>query len=80
MKRLANKEIGGCHFAPDRRLGCLSAVLLLATTVVARDWKPHEIRQMNGTGVEIQLAAQFQIATESWNRVVAVPYIIYMPE
>ncbi len=27
-----------------------------------------------------RLPAQFQIVTESWNRVVAVPYIIYMPE
>ena len=35
---------------------------------------------MNGTGGEIRLPAQFQMVTESWNRVVAVPYIIYMPE
>ena len=35
---------------------------------------------MNHLGAEIRLAAKIQIVTESWNRVVAVPYIIYMPE
>jgi len=27
----------------------------------------------------VRLPARFQIVTESWNRVVAVPYIVYMP-
>jgi hypothetical protein len=80
MKRLARESRCGGTRAPEQGLRCLAAVLLLATTLSARDWKPHEIRQMNGKGGEIRLPAQFQIVTESWNRVVAVPYLIYMPE
>lgn len=53
---------------------------LLATTAMAGDWKPHEVRQLDGTARAIRLPAQLQIVTESWNRVVAVPYIVYMPE
>jgi hypothetical protein len=43
-------------------------------------WHPHEIRQLNGTAGRIRLPARLQIVTESWNRVVAVPYIVNMPE
>ena len=35
---------------------------------------------MNGMAGEVRLPAQSQIVTESWNRVVAVPYLAYMPE
>ena len=66
--------------APGHRLQCLSVVLLLATTAIAGQWKPHEVRQINGTAGDVRLPAQFQIVTESWNRVVAVPYLAYMPE
>ena len=56
----------------------ITAIYLAELTL--KPWKPHEVRQMNGTGGEIRLPSQFQMVTENWNRVVAVPYIIYMPE
>jgi hypothetical protein len=44
------------------------------------DWKPTQIRQMSGEAVAAEWPAEHQIVTEAWNRVVAVPYIVYMPE
>jgi len=46
----------------------------------AGGWKPHAVRQRNGAAGFIEVPAQFQVVTESWNRVVAVPYLVYMPE
>ncbi len=66
--------------ALERRLGCLTVLLLLATTTTAGGWKPHQVRQRNGTAGDTPIPAEFQIVTESWNRVVAVPYLAYMPE
>jgi len=43
-------------------------------------WKPHEVRQFKGRSQQIRLPARLQIVTESWKRVVAVPYIVYMPK
>lgn len=43
-------------------------------------WQPHSVRQMNAPDAPVEIPSQFQIVTESWNRVVAVPYIVYMPE
>lgn len=42
-------------------------------------WKTRVVRQMNGKKERIT-RGQIQIASESWNRVAAVPYIVYMPE
>jgi len=64
----------------------LSILILLAVLEVAMmtsanaDWKPHTVLQMDGDKVAREIPAQQQIVTESWNRVVAVPYIVYMPE
>ena len=66
--------------ALKQRLRYLSLSLLLATTAVAAEWKPHTVRQINGTDGDVQLPAQFQIVTESWKRAVAVPYLAYLPE
>jgi hypothetical protein len=44
------------------------------------EWQAHEVRQLNGASGQFRLPARMQIVTESWNRVVAVPYIVYMPE
>ena len=44
------------------------------------DWQTHDIQQLNGKADRIKLPAKCQIVTESWRRVVAVPYIAYMPE
>ena len=43
-------------------------------------WKSHMVRQLNGKAGEIKLPAQLQILTESWNRRVYHPYLVYMPE
>lgn len=58
----------------------LSLLLLFNTAAHAAGWKPHEVRQINGTTGDTRIPAQFQIVTENWNRVVAVPYLVYMPE
>jgi len=59
----------------------LALVLALSRTAIgAGAWQPHEIRQINGSAGEVRLPAQFQIVTESWKRVVAVPYLAYVPE
>jgi uncharacterized lipoprotein YddW (UPF0748 family) len=46
----------------------------------AKGWQPHEVRQLAGKAGSVRLPARFQIVTESWNRVVAVPYLVNMPE
>ncbi len=43
-------------------------------------WEPTNILQMSGESVASELLAQWRIVTETWNRVVAVPYIAYMPD
>jgi hypothetical protein len=52
----------------------------MVTSVCQADWSPVKITQMEGERVAAELPAEQQIVTESWNRVVAVPYIVYMPE
>jgi len=46
----------------------------------AANWKMHVVRRLGGTAAEVRIPAKLQIVTETWNRVVAVPYIVYMPE
>jgi hypothetical protein len=62
----------------------LAAALLtmMAVNVSARaaEWKAHEVRQLGEPAVGDRVPAKLKIVTESWNRVVAVPYIVYMPE
>jgi hypothetical protein len=41
---------------------------------------PHIGYQLNGNNEPEKLDAQIQILTERWNRVVAVPYLVFMPE
>ena len=48
--------------------------------VAAMQWEPHTVRQLNGAAPEIHVPAQVQIMTNAWNRVVAIPYLVYMPE
>ncbi len=45
----------------------------------ADGWQPHQVRLLNGDK-PVQIPAQFQIVTGHWDRVVAVPYVVYMPE
>ena len=56
------------------------SVVLIASSAGLAEWQTHEVRQLNGKDPHIRLPARFQIVTESWNRVVALPYMIYMPE
>ncbi len=63
--------------------GFATALLtMMAANVSARaeEWKPHEVRQLGEPAGGDRLPAKLQIVTESWKRVVAVPYIVYMPE
>ena len=62
---------------------CLTAMLLTMSTMAssrADEWKMHDIRQLSGKAGGVRLSAKLQIVTERWNRVVAVPYIVYMAE
>ena len=62
----------------------LLAPLLTMTVVMssanADEWKAHEVRQLAEQADGVAMPAKLQIVTENWNRVVAVPYIVYMPE
>ena len=51
-----------------------------APSVGLAQWQAHEVRQLNGQAGQRRLPARFQIVTESWNRVVAVPFMVNMPE
>jgi hypothetical protein len=70
----------------QRRFGIyvLAAALLtmMAVNVSARaeEWKAHEVRQLGEKPGGVRMPAKLQIVTESWNRVVAVPYIVFMSE
>ena len=63
---------------------CLTWMIVLAValsaSVSSAAWQLHEVRQLNGSDQQIKLPAKFQIVTESYKRVVVIPYIIYMPE
>lgn len=65
--------------------GVLSATVWAAesptpATPPAGPWKAHIVRQFNGRDKPVELSAKLQIVTETWNRVTAVPYMVYMPE
>jgi hypothetical protein len=49
-----------------------------ATTQVP--WKAHVVRQLNGAAAAFRIPAKLKILTEPWNRVVAMPWMVYMPE
>jgi hypothetical protein len=57
----------------------LCIVLIISGSAMAQ-WTAHNVIQTDGRSAVITLPAKYQIVTESWNRVVAVPYIVYMPE
>ena len=57
----------------------ISAMLGAGVAAVPR-MRSSNVRQLNGRTPARSLRASFQIVTESWRRVVAVPYIVYMPD
>jgi len=65
---------------PVPALPALVLIFAFTSQAAAADWKAHEIRQRNGDAAEIRVPAEMQIVTEQWNRVVAVPYLAFMPE
>ena len=56
--------------------------ITLGTIVSTRSdtWRAHDVLRLGDPAGSVRLPARLQIVTESWNRVVAVPYLIYMPE
>ena len=48
--------------------------------VAQNQWKDHAVIRLKPDGEPIELPARSQIVTESWNRVTAVPHVVYMPE
>jgi len=42
-------------------------------------WRSHAFRRIEGERY-VQFDAEFQVLTEGWNRVVGMPYLVYMPE
>jgi hypothetical protein len=53
---------------------------LAFTTPCPAAWQEHQVQLLNGAQAPIPVAGRLQIVSESWNRVVAVPYLVYMPE
>ena len=53
---------------------------IMMTSICSADWEVTKVLQMDGQSVAGELPAQWQIVTKTWNRVVAVPFIAYMPE
>lgn len=62
------------HLAP------LLTMTVVMSSAHAEAWKAHEVRQLDEQAGGVRMPAKLQIVTENWNRVVAVPYIVYMPE
>ncbi|MBN2296465.1 MAG: exo-alpha-sialidase, partial [Pirellulales bacterium] len=53
---------------------------ILIASMAKGEWNEHKVRFLNKANDEVAVPAKMQIVTEPWNRVVAVPYIVYMPE
>ena len=68
----------GRHSVPIRF--AYAVIVIVASSTAHAEWKSHDIRVLDGAKAPIHAPSRLQIVTESWNRVVAVPYIIYMPE
>ncbi len=54
--------------------------LLCSISMCKGEWKSHQVLVLNGESSAMRQTGLFQMVTESMNRVVAVPYLIYMPE
>lgn len=66
------------HMATTAGFALLDIIMM--TAVCSADWETTKVVQMDGPSVASESPAQRQIVTESWNRVVAVPYLAYLPE
>lgn len=63
-----------------KKLSIVLCIILIVTTKGLAQWTSHNVIQIDGQTTEIKLPAKLQLLTENWNRVVAVPYLVYMPE
>lgn len=66
-----------------RFMRCLLWVFLTISVFsfgASAEWKDYRVRERNGDAGCLSRSASFQIVTETWERVVAVPYLVYMPE
>ena len=54
--------------------------LLCSASMSRGEWKSHAVLVLNGRAQAIRQPGLFQIVTERLNRVVAVPYLAYLPE
>ncbi len=59
---------------------CLAVALAFQPPPVCAQWKPQEIRQLNGQAKPIALPGRAQLASQDWGRSVQMPYLIHMPE
>ena len=66
------------HMVRTASIALLGSITMIS--VCRADWEPTKVLHMDGESVAAELPAQRQIVTETWNRVVAVPYIAYLPE
>jgi len=74
-------HLGGDNpYGSDVDMAIVQQTFRLSVHPSKSGWQAHAVRQLNGRAGQIELPAQFQIVTESWNRLVSVPYIAYMPE
>ncbi len=55
-------------------------IAIALVSPVAAQWQMHEVRRLGGGGDPVRVPARMQIVTQRWNRAVAVPYVVYMPE
>lgn len=57
-----------------------AAVALFLTAPSSAQWHDHTVQLLNGPSGPLPIPAKIQIVSEPWKRVVAVPYIVHMPE
>ncbi len=63
-----------------KKLSIILCVILIVATSGLAQWTSHSVIQLDGRAGVTNLPAKSQILTERWNRVVAVPYLVFMPE
>jgi hypothetical protein len=83
-------EKATARYCPAARLAAVAQIGYHQTTFCRRrlfmtatfrtQWRRHDVRRLTGEGNGNLLPAQFQIVTEDWNKVVALPYIAHVPE
>jgi len=59
----------------------ISCIITLSlASLCSAEWKSHTVWQTNGKAARIGLPSKFQIVTQKYNEIFAVPYIVRMPE